>query len=38
MISYSKENNITRKWENPIFFNLFSQIRSICLNLDKNHL
>ena len=36
MISYSKENNITRKWENPIFFNLyFSKIRSICLNLDK---
>ena len=23
MISYSKENNITRKWENPIFFNLY---------------
>ena len=36
MISYSKENNITRKWENPIFFNLyFSKIRSICLNLNK---
>ena len=36
MISYSKENNITRKWDNPIFFNLyFSRIRSICLNLDK---
>ena len=36
MISYSKENNITRKWENPIFFNLyFSKIRSICFNLDK---
>ena len=37
MISYSKENNITRKWDNPIFFNLyFSRIRSICLNLDKD--
>ena len=36
MISYSKENNITRKWDNPIFFNLyFSKIRSICLNLNK---
>jgi len=36
MISYSKENNIIKKWENPIFFNLyFSKIRSICLNLDK---
>ena len=23
MISYSKENNITRKWDNPIFFNLY---------------
>ena len=35
MISYSKENNITRKWDNPIFFNLyFSKIRSICLNLN----
>lgn len=36
MISYSKENNITRKWENQLFFNLyFSKIRSICLNLNK---
>ena len=35
MISYSKENNIARKWDNPIFFNLyFSKIRSICLNLN----
>ena len=37
MISYSKENNIIRKWENPIFYNLyFSKIRSICLNVNKN--
>jgi transcription elongation factor S-II len=37
MISYSKENNIIRKWENLIFYNLyFSKIRSICLNVNKN--
>ena len=37
MISYSKENNIIRKWENIIFYNLyFSKIRSICLNVNKN--
>ena len=36
MIEYSKENNINRTWNNPIFLNLyFSKIRSICLNLDK---
>ena len=37
IISYSKENNIIRKWDNPIFSNLYySKIKSICLNLNKD--
>tara|TARA_B100000787_G_scaffold165898_1_gene150376 strand:- start:524 stop:1048 length:525 start_codon:yes stop_codon:yes gene_type:complete len=36
IIDFSKENNINRKWENKIFYNLyFSKIRSIVLNLNK---
>ena len=37
VISYSKENNINRRWDNRIFYNLyFSKIRSIYINLNKN--
>jgi transcription elongation factor S-II len=37
IIEYSKENNIIRKWDNPIFSNLYySKIRSTCLNLNKD--
>ena len=37
VISYSKENNINRSWDNKIFYNLyFSKIRSIYINLNKN--
>ena len=37
VIIYSKENNISRTWNNTIFLNLyFSKIRSIYLNLNKD--
>ena len=37
IICYSKENNINRRWDNKIFYNLyFSKIRSIYINLNKN--
>ena len=37
IITYSKENNINRRWDNKIFYNLyFSKIRSIYINLNKN--
>lgn len=36
VVNYSKENNITRKWNNIVFYNLyFSKIRSIYLNLNE---
>ena len=36
VIAYSKENNINRRWDNRIFYNLyFSKIRSIYINLNK---
>jgi transcription elongation factor S-II len=37
VIVYSKENNINRRWDNRIFYNIyFSKIRSIYINLNKN--
>jgi transcription elongation factor S-II len=37
VINNAKENNINRKWDNKIFYNLyFSKIRSLYMNLDKN--
>ena len=36
VINNAKENNINRKWDNKIFYNLyFSKIRSLYMNLDK---
>ena len=37
VINNSKENNINRKWDNKIFYNLyFSKIRSLYMNLDDS--
>ena len=37
VIDYAKDNNINRRWDNKIFYNLyFSKIRSIYNNLDEN--
>ena len=36
IINYARKNNINRKWDNKIFYNLyFSKIRSIYINLNK---
>ena len=37
VIDNSRENNINRRWDNKIFYNLyFSKIRSIYINLNKD--
>ncbi len=37
VIDNARENNINRRWNNKIFYNLyFSKIRSIYINLNKN--